>query len=800
MALYPDAQPQNGRIDLLSAEELAAVKPDDLVMVSFSVRADRSTKIPVTIQNGGKLTVNYYANPQWSRITIPVKAVDLTGISAALRESAYLTAVHVENLGSAAFETVEAMAGQWLLEPETHLSLPEAGAGVGRVSHLVRSGNFVYAVSNADGGKLTVVDVTDPAAPKLRGSLDGLGGNTRRAALCASGTDLIVVSRQDGAHIIDVSDPDQPRIRTHYNSVEYATGIAVDGDTAYICNRTYGVEIVDLTDLDHPVERGIIRSGEVQNCCAYNGVLYCGCFAGMTVDLFDVSDPDKITKLGSVPLSGKGDSMAVRTIGGRTYLYAATGQHSEKSLGTNDKIANANFGQGNGLDIFDVTDPKNPVWLSTSRIDGRYYFANNDYWDVRLSVQGEKVYAYYTDTYNGLYVFDVSDPAAPIRLGHVDIPIPTTSPNYKSEQYSTRDHIFPYDQSEGIQSPVGVAEIDDGTAYLAGVYTDLHICQDAGLFHSTAAEPVKKSTVFTDDRLFAFDGGELADYRCVSAGEMTNGIALHGDHLIVGAGKSIRFYSQGLDELAVIPTDFDCYGVAVHGDMLYAAEGTNGLQAYEIRGTSLTKQWDYQTSGTVRGVRVSENGSYVAIQAGSNRFEIISTATHSKAQEGKASMMYFRNLEAFGNYLGFWGYSGNETWYDCGDESGLAVPKKVNAFKTVHPMNSGSTHYEGKNIMVGTGGYYYADPLTATNPKKDMISVCSGFRGRPVVSGRIMICCDRVKGLIYLLDISDIQKPAALATVEIPGNPDEALVIGDTVFIPAGQMGLLKFSLAPYRK
>ena len=64
------------------------------------------------------------------------------------------------------------------MEDFQRLDLPEKGAGAGRTTDLVKSGNYICSIGN---GAFTVTDVSDPAAPKVCGSVSGLG-NTRQTA------------------------------------------------------------------------------------------------------------------------------------------------------------------------------------------------------------------------------------------------------------------------------------------------------------------------------------------------------------------------------------------------------------------------------------------------------------------------------------------------------------------------------------------------------------------------------------------------------------------------------------------
>ena len=57
----------------------------------------------------------------------------------------------------------------------------------------------------------------------------------------------VITAREDGLWIFDVSLP-EPRLLCHYQTVEYATGVALCGNLAFISCRQYGVQILDISD------------------------------------------------------------------------------------------------------------------------------------------------------------------------------------------------------------------------------------------------------------------------------------------------------------------------------------------------------------------------------------------------------------------------------------------------------------------------------------------------------------------------------------------------------------------------
>ena len=85
------------------------------------------------------------------------------------------------------------------------------------------------------GSTLYAFDVAEPLKPRLLGSLGGFD-NLRQIRV--RGRFAYVVSRETGMRIVDVSDPAHMQIRSLYDSVEFATGIEVAGNVAFVSGAT----------------------------------------------------------------------------------------------------------------------------------------------------------------------------------------------------------------------------------------------------------------------------------------------------------------------------------------------------------------------------------------------------------------------------------------------------------------------------------------------------------------------------------------------------------------------------------
>ena len=149
---------------------------------------------------------------------------------------------------------------------------------------LCLEGKTLYAIG---GGTLYALDVSEPANPTVLGSLDGMDNN--RQVVSQNGF-VYVVSRETGLRIVDARDPRNLKLRSRYDSVEFATGIDVVGTTAFLSERINGVEVVDVSDPDNPKHVCIRKTGESQSNRYRDGYLYSGEWGGGAVTVFDAHD------------------------------------------------------------------------------------------------------------------------------------------------------------------------------------------------------------------------------------------------------------------------------------------------------------------------------------------------------------------------------------------------------------------------------------------------------------------------------------------------------------------------------
>ena len=764
--------------------EKASVKNGDMLLFSFDVKAvDCCTELTVSVC-GNEMT---YAVPvQKTRIGMPIKAEGLDRITLFTEGEIEISGAELENRGGASFEDLLLESGTFITDEFETLELSEVGMGVGGTTDIVKHGNYVYCIG---GDRLSIVDVKDSDTVKTVGRLSGI--SARQLQLTDDGRTALVTGRDRGVFLIDVSVPERPYIRSVYDSIEMATGLCISGGYAFICNRQYGVEVVDISDPDQPRHVTNMRvGGEVQSCAVREGIFYGGLWGEGLVKMYDVRDPVDPVFLGQASLHGKGDGLSIAKYSGKTYLYAALGHHSRSSLHPLTPLSDLRYGQGNGFDIFDVSNPKAPVWLSTSNVDGRYYFSGYDYWETECACDGEgNRYVYLVSTFNGVYVYDVNDPRAPKRRMHIIAPIEKSSENYKVLHSSVRPTVLPFDQNERGRAAFGAVAVADGVMYAACCQTDAHLIKNDRLFFENKEKTVK-SEIRPSQPYPCCEIERDADRILKCEGQIYGVTECGGKLLIAAADKGIIFTDKELNVISGYKTEGTAIWCEVSGDIIYCAEKNAGLGIYRVQGTNITPLRRFCKGENVRHVRVSADGRYAVLQIGGSRVSVINTESgEEKLSFRTHALMYHHNLSPLvgGRYVGVFDNAPNEWWIDLEGEPGLIRDRSVSKAS----MSTGITAYKDGALEI-TGGGGIAVYRPDTESAADASVYGKGFCGKPTAYGDKLIACGRIYGKVVVGDISDVTSPRIIKEYDVPGNPDIALCCDGYAYIPLGYQGLVR--------
>ncbi len=477
------------------------------------------------------------------------------------------------------------------------------------------NGNYLYAISSRQS-RFYSFDITDPANPGLLDFIDDLG-DLRQMEFTSDRNGIVAVARSSSTYVFDISDPADVKMANRIDNFEYATGVDVSGNYCAIADRSHGVTIFDISDIYNPVGVSNISCGETQDVDIYGNYIYCGIWGDQCIRVIDITDVDNPVMLTELErsLCGRGDGVTVRD----GYLYAATGHNDGKSTGAGGYI-------GNGFEIWDVRDPMNPTLLSIARFEGTWY-GQPDIWKVEISGN----IAYVCGSYNGVYIYDVTNKKNPVRLEHVEIVAKTTDDRYAANP-NIATYPYPYDTSVEAHSAVYQIACTEGYMYMAGVNAGLfiHKTENAHVLDVKDCDPVADVSdgSYYDVDFESFGWSDVVKFD--TEGSQAWGVATNGEYLYVASGiKGIRVLDKNMKQIYIYPTLDLTMDVKIAGNVLVSAECDGGIAVYTINddgsltlnSTTKTNKSRFWYSDGTRQIEISPNGKYVV--AYSNAYMVL---------------------------------------------------------------------------------------------------------------------------------------------------------------------------------
>lgn len=647
-------------------------------------------------------------------------------------------------------------------------------------------GDYLFGIGN---GKLLIYDIKNSAfQPKQIAELDGLG-NTREIVSVADGKAVAVSARENGVWLIDVTELSNPKIVSHYDSLEFATGIYGYGNYLAVCSRYWGTELIDISDPANPKWCSTVsKQSEYYDCCIYEGYLYVSVWAQKRVDIYDLSNVYEPELVSSISLDGNGGGITARD----GTLYVASGYNG---AGDAQDAFSPSYGTGNGLEIYDISNPTKVKWLSTSKIDGRYYIAGYDHWDITVS--GPK--AYFSSAANGLYVFDISNPSAPIRTAHIRGGVHEESPKYGN---LSNVYILPDgSQGAGMEIITGVAPAD-GYLYISGYLDGTYIHEDPGAAADTFEASGELSGTKTEDS----DKIRISQYETLqyNSGTSIYAASFYGGRIYAACGRGgIAVLDENLQELYTIDTEGIVKDVIAKDGLLYSAESEEGLGIYKIGDNELTETGRFKPEGSNNAFSSLEiDDQTVIAQGGYGRIYLVDVsdpympAAFDEAQTGNGNIgsMYGRNIcEGVVNT-------------EEGSLVGVITSSKINWYKSDGSLfksmenrivneSDGVASTGTLAVVIHNNGYVYYDPSTAE--EDDSENAPFGkieqvvLRGKPVIKDDLMVVSWGYGKTIFFVDISELSSPKLLRSIEVKGNPDTAEITDHSILVPLRNEGLL---------
>jgi hypothetical protein len=251
-------------------------------------------------------------------------------------------------------------------------------------------GNRAYVAASVSGG-LRVIDISEPSLPvEMGGYFSGYPYSKYAVDVAVTPEGIAFVAAGFGGfRVVDLSDPAQFAVLA---SVDIGTTTAVHawGDVVYLAGAG-GIRTYDVSALDAPAELSQLHSGGFARGLAVAGNRAYVADLDGGLKILDVSSVDKPIVLASI---GGFSPEAVDVVG--HYAYAVSKR---------DENCWCTPGQ---LDIVDVSNPTNPVSVSTFDFNG-----------FPSSVRVADGTAWIGTTYGNLVVVDVTNPVLPEKVTHI---------------------------------------------------------------------------------------------------------------------------------------------------------------------------------------------------------------------------------------------------------------------------------------------------------------------------------------------------------------------------------------------
>jgi hypothetical protein len=195
----------------------------------------------------------------------------------------------------------------------------------------------------AEGNTLSIVDVSNPAAPKRAGAYtlpDRIWG------FAVSGSFAYVAADLWGIGIVDVSNPAAPALRGSFKTRGQAHSIDLWGTTALVADHMLGIAFLDVSNPSKPATLGsVFLEGYPRHVAVIGSLAY----AVDSPNGFYVIDPSKppLDPMGSLQAPdsafGRFASVAIADLPGDRKIAAVTGARM--------------------LQVYDVSNPAAPALL-----------------------------------------------------------------------------------------------------------------------------------------------------------------------------------------------------------------------------------------------------------------------------------------------------------------------------------------------------------------------------------------------------------------------------------------------------
>jgi hypothetical protein len=437
------------------------------------------------------------------------------------------------------------------------------------------------------GPRLLVLDISDPALPKLLGQSNILPDDLKATAV--SGNYAYIADGQKGGfRVIDISNPEVPVEAGSYVSTGNFLDVEVHGQLAYVAADDEGLLILDISDASNPTVIGKYAQIGAQAMSVQGDYAYIIFTSGLYI--INITNPfapflegyyTAIDWLSDVSVEGD-------------FAYVAQG--------------------ANGLLILDVSTPSMPVELSEDTTFGV----------MKIVVDGNTVYGAAGLRIN---IIDVSNRTDPIVIGEIITEdfVSNMVVNGSEAYLATRSGGFNIFNVTDPMSPVNTGNYISVSGVwsvkVAGGYA--YVDSESGLFIIDVSDPQNPLVI----------GNFIGPV-------MSNDMIASGDYLyLANDWNGFRVIDisdkHTPDEIGYYETVGPLIDIAVVGDYAYLAVERDGLRILDISNPNMPIEvGSFSVEGGVTGVEVVNNFAYIYAGGLSSILVIDITDVHAPVQAG----------------------------------------------------------------------------------------------------------------------------------------------------------------------
>lgn len=613
-------------------------------------------------------------------------------------------------------------------------------------------------------GFLSVYDVAaDPLNPRLLGTTEDMA--TVRQIAVQDGM-AYVVARANGLWVVDCRSG-IPRTVGHMPSTSNCTGVDVAGSVCFIGGSKSGIDFVDVSDPTRPqlIANRRLEPVESQSVAYRDGYLYSGEWGGRSLTVWDCRNLAEIKRVAAVPLVSNGDGVWPS---GR-WIYACTGWNSA------DKKPDAKPRSGQmGLTVFDCQDPSDPK--EAGRVDFEYCKAAAlDMWIPRAS--GSLVFC--AQNISGLYAVDVSDPTHPSVVDR------WTWTNAEGETFEKL-------KQEGRPSAcVASVAVGDGVVYVAGP-GDL----GAWIIPAKGArlEPVRRGAPPVGVKLRPPPAPLPDGFRqwlpsddTVSA--CVTGVAVTGDVCYAACGTAglykLSLKENEIKELAHLDLP-ECTDVSLAGNRLYVAAGRKGFMGYEINADGTLSEFLHFNAKGARDVYAYGDGRHwVAFNT------TIYDVTDVNRPRPLVNLVHQARWNRFLGpdlFCGRW-VIGNTALKQIGWADLLADDVTERVVTNYTSQVGAVCALEGKALLVDGGGWGVLEPGAVDRPMMKRFPKDGFSGGIPRACGSTVAISSGCH--VGLWDFSNVQDPKHIRSYKLSVGAEPVSFWRNRIVVPGWTAGVL---------